>query len=59
MLDKVTGKTDERRANNPCVFDHFLSDLQPRINELASEAFMRAQGYERKTPYSRWENVRK
>ena len=59
VTDKATGKCEVREANNTYIIARFLPGLNYRILELEQEARMRSQGYERKTPYARWEKVRK
>lgn len=59
VTDRATGKTEVKEANNTCIFEGFLAGQEHRTLQLEREAWMRSQGYERKTPYTRWERVRK
>lgn len=59
VTDRATGKTEVKEANNTCIFKGFLAGQEHRTLQLEREAWMRSQGYERKTPYARWEKVRK
>lgn len=59
ITDKATGKTETREANNTCIFEGFLVWQEHSVLSYERDAWMRSQGYERETPYARWEKVRK